>query len=117
MGHGAATAPLYGMIRSQLHEWATPSARSDEHAGHLHAHMRRHGQANSFMTLTVMILDSSARTAQFTVAGPPASLVFSSGRCRTLTDQVDWTLGYPFDHVTFHCETIDISPGDRFLIF
>jgi hypothetical protein len=117
MGHGAATAPLYGMIRSQLHEWATPSARCDELAGHLHAHMRRHGHAHAFMTLTVMILDSSNRTAQFTVAGPPAPLVFSSGRCKALTDQVDWTLGYPFDDVTFHCETVNISPGDRFLIF
>lgn len=117
MGHGAATAPLYGMIRGQLHEWATSSARCDELVSRLHAHMRRHGHANTFMTLTVMILDSSDRTAQFTVAGPPAPIVFSSGGCRTLTDRVDWTLGYPFEPVTFHCETVDVSPGDRFLIF
>jgi serine phosphatase RsbU (regulator of sigma subunit) len=117
MGHGAPTTPIYGMVRSQLHESASLASRPHELLTHLHHHMRKHGHPNVFMTLTILILDVESFTADFAVGGPPSPLVYSTGTCRPLSERVDWTLGYPFDGVTFHSETMLVSHGDTFLFF
>ena len=72
MGHGALTAPTVGMIRGQLHESARAESRAHDLLAHLHKHMRKHGPPNTFMTLTVLILDLESRTAEFASAGPPS---------------------------------------------
>ena len=117
MGHGAPTTPIYGMVRSQLHESASLASSPHELLTHLHQHMRKHGHPNVFMTLTILILDVESFTADFAVGGPPSPLVYSAGACKSLCDRVDWTLGYPFDAVTFHSETMSLSRGDTFLFF
>jgi serine phosphatase RsbU (regulator of sigma subunit) len=117
MGHGAPTAPIVGMIRGQLHECAEEQARPHEILGHLHAHMRRHGHPNIFMTLTVMLLDLDSRTAEFACAGPPSPLLCRGGQSSPLTKQCGWTLGYPFEHVFFDSERLTLEPGDVFLFY
>ena len=117
MGHGAQTAPVFAMVRSQLHETVTPESRPGELLAHLHRHLRRHGDPNCFMTLTLLVLDLNASTAEFAVAGPPAPLLYSGGRCRTLTTEIGWTLGYPFDGVVFTGERLQLAPGDALLFY
>ena len=117
MGHGASTSPIYAMVRSQLHEFASSERRPHELLAHLHRHLRQHGHPNVFMTLTLLILDVGSRTADFAVGGPPCPLVYSQGICRSLTDRPGWTLGYPFDGISFVSETIPVTPGDTFLFY
>ena len=117
MGHGAPTTPIYGMVRSQLHEAASPGSRPHELLAHLHQHMRRHGHPNVFMTLTLMILDVESLTADFAVGGPPCPLLYRHGSCGPLTDRFDWTLGYPFEGIAFHSETMSVMHGDTFLFY
>jgi serine phosphatase RsbU (regulator of sigma subunit) len=116
MGHGASTTPIVGMIRSQLHESATAERTPHELLAHLHGHMRRHGDPNVFMTLTVLILDLDSSTARFAVAGPPCPLLNRAGRCSPLTTRFGWTLGYPFDG-PFESESIEVEHGDSFLFY
>ena len=117
MGHGAPTTPIYGMVRSQLHESASAESRPHELLAHLHQHMRRHGHPNVFMTLTLLILDVDSLTADFAVGGPPCPLIYRQGSCRPLTDRLDWTLGYPFEGIAFHSETVSVTQGDTFLFY
>ena len=117
MGHGAVTAPIIGMIRSQLHESAEPNSSPDQLLMHLHRHMRRHGHANIFMTLTLLIMDLDSRTADFACAGPPSPLLCRGGRSFPLTDQCGWALGYPFEDVTFDRERMNVAHGDVFLFY
>ena len=117
MGHGASTTPIYATVRSQLHEVASPEHRPHELLTHLHRHMRRHGHPNVFMTLTLLILDVESWTADFAVAGPPCPLVYSQGSCRPLTQRIGWTLGYPFEGVSFESETMPVTSGDTFLFY
>jgi len=117
MGHGASTSPIYAMVRSQLHELASSERRPHELLAHLHRHLRQHGHPNVFMTLTLLILDIESRTADFAVGGPPCPLVYSQGSCRPLTHRLGWTLGYPFEGITFESETIAVTRGDTFLFY
>ena len=117
MGHGASTSPIYAMVRSQLHEFASSERRPHELLAHLHRHLRQHGHPNVFMTLTLLMLDVDSRTADFAVGGPPCPLVYSGGSCRPLTHRLGWTLGYPFDGISFVSETIPVTPGDTFLFY
>jgi serine phosphatase RsbU (regulator of sigma subunit) len=117
MGHGAPTAPIYGMVRSQLHEAVASDSRPHALLTHLHRHMRQHGHPNVFMTLTLLTIDVESLTAEFAVGGPPSPLLYSGGICTALTDRPDWTLGYPFEGVSFHGATRPIAHGDTFLFF
>lgn len=117
MGHGASTTPIYAMVRSQLHEVASPDRRPDELLAHLHRHLRQHGHPNVFMTLTLLILDVESGTAAFAVGGPPCPLVYSQGSCRPLTQRPGWTLGYPFEGMSFESETISVTRGATFLFY
>jgi sigma-B regulation protein RsbU (phosphoserine phosphatase) len=117
MGHGAPTAPILGMILGQLRESSSLHERPAGLLAHLHAHMRRHGHANVFSTLSLLLLDLEASTAEFAVAGPPAPLVYAAGRCAPLTTSIGWTLGYPVDDVTFASERMPVAPGTRFLLY
>ncbi len=110
MGHGAPTAPIVGMIRSQLHEFARADRQPHELLHHLHQHMRRHGDTNVFMTLTLLLLDFSAWTAAFSVAGPPCPLLFRAGQASSLTTEFGWTLGYPFEGITFSYRELPLQP-------
>jgi CRP-like cAMP-binding protein len=117
MGHGASTTPIYAMVRSQLHEFASPEHRPHELLAHLHQHLRRHGHPNVFMTLTLLILDVESRTVDFAVGGPPCPLVYSQGICRPLTHRLGWTLGYPYEGIAFESETLPVTQGDTFLLY
>ena len=117
MGHGAQTAPVFAMVRSQLHETATTRSRPNELLAHLHRHLRRHGAPNCFMTLTLLVFDVESSTAEVAVAGPPAPLLYSGGRCRTLTTEIGWTLGYPIDAVVFTAERLQLASGDVLLFY
>ena len=116
MGHGASTSPIYAMVRSQLHEFASSERRPHELLAHLHRHLRQHGHPNVFMTLTLLILDIESRTADFAVGGPPCPLVYSQGSCRPLTHRLGWTLGYPFEGIAFDSETIAGDAGRYILV-
>jgi len=117
MGHGASTAPIVGMIRSQLRESATVESRPHELLARLHQHMLQHGHPDMFMTLTLLVLDLDSLTAEFSVAGPPCPLLYHGGRCRPVTPQFGWTLGYPFDDIQFSSETVQVTHGDAFLFY
>ena len=117
MGHGAPTAPIVGMIRSQLHESATAQGRPHELLAHLHRHMQRHGHPDVFMTLMLLMLDVESSTAEFAVAGPPSPLLCRGGRSSPLTADFGWTLGYPFGGVPFRSESLALSPGDVLLFY
>jgi len=117
MGHGAPTAPIVGMIRSQLHESAGAESRPHELLAHLHHHMRRHGHPNIFMTLTLLVLDFGSRIAEFASAGPPSPLLCRDGRSFPLTNHCGWTLGYPFEDVSFDSERITVGHGDVLLFY
>lgn len=117
MGHGAPTAPIVSMIRSQLHEAVKPDSRSDELLAHLHRHMRRHGDPTIFMTLTLLFLSLESSTVEVAVAGPPAPLLCRAGACRALTEEIGWTLGYPFDGIVFSREVVPLVPGDTLLFY
>jgi sigma-B regulation protein RsbU (phosphoserine phosphatase) len=117
MGHGAPTTPIVGMMRGQLHEFASLDSRPHEVLAHLHRHMLRHGQPNVFMTLTLLILDLSSFTAEFSVGGPPCPLLHRNGRCVPLTTQPGWTLGYPFGGVSFQSESLPLAHGDTLLFY
>jgi sigma-B regulation protein RsbU (phosphoserine phosphatase) len=117
MGHGAPAAPTLAMVRSQLHESASAQRRPDELLTQLHQHVRRHGDPNVFMTLTVLILDTEASAAEFAVAGPPLPILYRGGATFRLTEQPGWTLGYPFDGVAFRTEHLPVLPGDTLLMY
>lgn len=117
MGHGAQTTPILAMMRGQLHESATAESTPDALLAHLHHHMQRHGHPNVFMTLTVLILDLVTSLAEVAVAGPPCPLLYRDGRCTPLTTQIGWTLGYPFDDVSYTSERIPMRPGDVVLFY
>jgi serine phosphatase RsbU (regulator of sigma subunit) len=117
MGHGASTTPIIGMIHSQLHELAAADRQPHELLAHLHRHLLRHGPANVFMTMTVLMLDVETNVATFAVAGPPSPLLQREGSSRPLTDQCGWTLAYPFSGVSFQTECIQLAPGDTILFF
>jgi serine phosphatase RsbU (regulator of sigma subunit) len=117
MGHGASTTPIYAMVRSQLHEFASAKRRPHELLAHIHQHLRQHGHPNVFMTLTLLMLDVDSRTADFAVGGPPCPLVYSGGSCRPLTHRLGWTLGYPFEGIAFESETMPLTQGDTFLFY
>ena len=111
-GHGAATAPIFGMIRSQLHASAHAGSQPHELLSHLHEHMLRHGHPNVFMTLSLLLLDVDTLTAEFSIAGPPCPLIYRRGECRSLTSEFGWTLGFPFRDVRFYPERISVERGD-----
>jgi len=117
MGHGASTTPIYAMVRSQLHEFASAERRPHELLNHIHQHLRHHGHPNVFMTLTLLMLDLDSRIADFAVGGPPCPLVYTRGSCRPLTDRVGWTLGYPFEGIAFESETVPLTQGDTLLFY
>jgi serine phosphatase RsbU (regulator of sigma subunit) len=117
MGHGASTTPIYAMVRSQLHEFASAERRPHELLAHIHQHLRQHGHPNVFMTLTLMMVDIDLRVADFAVGGPPCPLVYSQGSCRPLTRRLGWTLGYPFHGIAFEGETMPLTQGDTFLFY
>jgi len=117
MGHGALAAPIVGMMRGQLHEAAEATSRPHELLAHLHHHMRRHGHPNIFMTLTLLLLDLDARTADFACAGPPSPLLCRDGHAFALAKQCGWTLGYPFEDVRFESERVTVIPRDVFLFY
>ena len=117
MGHGALTAPIVGMIRGQLHESAQATSRPHELLAQLHQHMRRHGHPNIFMTLTLLVLDLDARTADVACAGPPGPLLCRSGQTLPVAKQYGWTLGYPFENVQFASEQLTVFPGDVLLFY
>jgi len=112
MGHGAATTPILAMIRGQLHEWVAPDCHPDALLARLHAHIRRHAQANVFMTLTLMSLDLDSLEIELSVAGPPAPLLYRDGACNPMTGSCGWTLGYPFDDVTYELQRRTLNRGD-----
>ncbi len=117
MGHGALTAPTVGMIRGQLHESAQAESRPHDLLAHLHRHMRKHGPPNTFMTLTVLILDLESRTAEFASAGPPSPILYRDGASAPLAADCDWTLGYPFENVHFESKRITVASGDVLLFY
>jgi serine phosphatase RsbU (regulator of sigma subunit) len=117
MGHGALTTPIVGMVRSQLHESVNVDSRPHQLLTHVHRHMRRHGDPNVFMTLSLLILDFESSTAEFGVAGPPSPMLWRSGQCRSLAADCGWTLGYPFEQITFQSERLDIESGDVFVFY
>jgi serine phosphatase RsbU (regulator of sigma subunit) len=117
MGHGAPTAPIVGMIRSQLRESATVESRPHKLLAGLHQHMLQHGHPDMFMTLTLLVLDLDSLTAEFSVAGLPCPLLYRGGQCRPVTPQFGWTLGYPFDDIQFSSETVQVTHGDAFLFY
>jgi serine phosphatase RsbU (regulator of sigma subunit) len=117
MGHGAPTTPILAMVRGQLHECATSDSRPHDLLGHLHRHMRQHGHPNVFMTMTLMMLDVRSMTAELAVAGPPCPLLLRDGICGPLTTEFGWTLGYPFEGVTYKCEQIALTHGDVVLFY
>lgn len=112
MGHGAATTPILAMIRGQLHEWATADCHPDELLARLHRHIRRHAQANVFMTLTLMTLDLATLAVELSIAGPPAPLLFRGGTCAPMTGTFGWTLGYPFDEMAYDLHRFTLQQGD-----
>jgi sigma-B regulation protein RsbU (phosphoserine phosphatase) len=116
MGHGVPTTPVVGMMRGQLHACATAQSRPHELMEHLHRHLQRHGPPNVFMTLTLLVLDVHSLAAEIAVAGPPAPLLWRSGRSTTLGSQVGWTLGYPFGD-SFQSESIPLAKGDILFFF
>ena len=115
-GPGAPTRKSTGWSGASS---TNPPQRSRPHEllAHLHQHMRRHGHPNVFMTLTLMILDVESLTADFAVGGPPCPLVYRHGSCGPFTDCFDWTLGYPFEGIAFHSETMSVMHGDTFLFY
>jgi CRP-like cAMP-binding protein len=117
MGHGAATTPTIGMIHSQLHELAAAERQPHELLAHLHRHLLRHGPANVFMTMTLLMLDLDSNAAAFAVGGPPCPLLQRQGSSSPLTDQFNWTLGYPFSGVSFQTQHIQLVPGDTMLFY
>jgi sigma-B regulation protein RsbU (phosphoserine phosphatase) len=117
MGHGAQTTPILAMMRGQLHESASAESTPEALLAHLHRHMQRHGHPNVFMTLTILILDLATSLAEVAVAGPPAPLLYRDGRCTPLTTQIGWTLGYPFDDVSYTSERIPMRSGDVVLFY
>ena len=117
MGHGVPTTPIVGMMRGQLHEYATVDSRPHELMGHLHRHLQRHGPPNVFMTLTLLVMDLELLTAEFAVAGPPCPLLWRGGRSTNLNGQIGWTLGYPFGGDSFQSESISIAKGDILFFF
>jgi len=117
MGHGVPTTPVVGMMRGQLHASVHADTRPHELLAHLHQHLQRHGPPNVFMTLTLMVLDLDALTAEFAVAGPPCPFLWRGGRSTVLTSQVGWTLGYPFAAGDFESETLSIRKGDIVFFF
>ena len=117
MGHGAPTAPILAAIRGLLHESTTPDSRPHELLGQLHRHLRRHGHPNVFMTLTLLMLDVHSLTGELAVAGPPCPLLYRQGRCSPSTNEYGWTLGYPFDGVSFAGKHITLSHGDVLLFY
>jgi serine phosphatase RsbU (regulator of sigma subunit) len=117
MGHGAATTPILGMVRGQLHEAAAPGRHPHTLLAHLHRHMQRHGHPDVFMTLALLQLDLASRTAEYALAGPPSPLLWRDGQSRPIARQFGWTLGYPFGTQPFWSETLALAPGDVLLFY
>lgn len=117
LGHGAPTAPIVSMVRSQLHEFATLESRPGKLLEHLHQHVLRHGHPTAFMTLTLLILDVESMNVHFSSAGPPCPLIYRGGRCSPLTTRFGWTLGYPFHDIPFDDQVLPVEPGDVLLFY
>ena len=117
MGHGVPTTPIVGMMRGQLHDSAGPTSRPNELLADLHLHLQRHGPPNVFMTLTLLVVDLAAMSAEFAIAGPPCPLLWRDNRCTALSSQIGWTLGYPFGGDTFVTESLPLAKGDVFFFF
>ena len=62
-------------------------------------------------------MDLDSWTAEYACAGPPSPMLCRHGRSFPLTERCGWTLGYPFDDVTFDRERIDVAHGDVFLLY
>jgi len=117
MGHGVPTTPIVGMMRGQLHEFASAESRPHELMRHLHRHLQRHGPENVFMTLTLLAIDLDSLTAEVAVAGPPCPLLWRAGRATELTGEIGWTLGYPFGGDSFQSENLSMEKGDILFFF
>jgi serine phosphatase RsbU (regulator of sigma subunit) len=117
MGHGARTTPIIGMIRGQLHEAATAESRPHELLTHLHRHLLRHGPPNVFVTMTLLTLDVSSLAAEFAIGGPPCPFLYRDGRCTPLTTHVGWTLGYPFQGISFDSERLELTHDDALIFY
>ena len=115
-GHDIATSYITPAVKVLLKQFATPAFAVEETVSYMNGILAQTVCSEYYLTAYALRLNRRAMKAVYLVAGhPPAVYIPKEGDCRFLGGK--GPLIGMIEGASYHSETMDVSPGDRFLLY
>jgi sigma-B regulation protein RsbU (phosphoserine phosphatase) len=115
-GHDVATSYVTPAVKVLLKQFATPAYSVEESIAYMHGVLTQTVLAENYLTAYALRINRRAAKAVYLAAGhPPALFIPKNGPVRFASCENGF-IGM-IEETTYHSESMDIEPGDRFVLF
>jgi phosphoserine phosphatase RsbU/P len=115
-GHDIATSYITPAVKVLLKQFATPAFAVEETVSYMNGILSQTVCSEYYLTAFALRINRRAMKAVLLVAGhPPAVFIPKEGPCRFVGGK--GPLIGMIENATYRSETMDVQPGDRFLLY